>query len=253
MNRTVVLLVFAFTAWSRTHAQGAKAAVTMTLSGRLATVLGESPVRGAAVRLLPIDSTRMSLRMDVDAAAIFVDSSRARFATSDSAGVFVVKNLPVGRYLFQARRIGFEPREGVLNVDAAKPDVFIVMQETSHLLAGMTITEAASDRNTRYLRDRGFSFRQHGSLGGHFLTAADIAHHNWVHTDELLLSEMLKYDPRVDVMIDGIPVRLEEAMNYPTNLIMAAEVYTRMRPLEFGQPGRFGDNRPLVVIWTFRP
>ena len=240
-------------AWSPAHTQAATSASIITLTGRLASADGGSPVRGASIRLLPIDSTRMSVRMDVDAASIFVDSSRARFATSDSTGTFVVKNLPVGRYLFQVRRIGFEASEGVLNLDVATPDVRILMRATSQLLAGMTITEAASDKNTRYLRSMGFTFRQHGSLGGHYLTAADIAHHNWVHTDELLLWEMIKYDPRVDVMIDGIPVQRDEAMSYPANLIMAVEVYRRMRPLEFGGSRQSSERRPLVLIWTFRP
>src|SRR5262245_16585529 len=119
---------------------GAAAQSSARVSGRLTNAIDSAAVRGASIRLVPIDSTRMSQRMDVDAAEIFVDSAHVRFAVSDSLGRFAINDLAVRRYLFQIRRIGFQPREGVLHVDSVT-DVQIAMEPTSKLLAGVTITE----------------------------------------------------------------------------------------------------------------
>jgi hypothetical protein len=198
--------------------------------GRLTSTVDARPVAGAAVRLLPIDSTRMSLRLDVDSAMIFVDSTRVRFATSDSLGVFRITALPTGRYLLQVRRLGYAPREGVLTVGIAPDTLRIPVEPTSTLLAGMTITESSLDANGRYLRSVGFAFRQHGGLGGRYLATTDIRAHNWNRTDEILLWEGLKYNPMLEVRIDGMPVRREEALSYPASLIMAVEVYPDCAP-----------------------
>jgi len=222
------------------------------LTGRLISSVDSQPVRGASIRLLPVDSTRIDPRMDVESAVVFVDSSHARFVTSDSLGAFVVADLAPRRYAFQIKRIGFTPREGVVTVDMPGEHVQIPLDPTSKVLSGMSITETEIDKNGRYLKSVGYTFREHGSLGGHFITAAEIAKRRWVYTDELLLWENLKYyRGPIDVRIDGIGVPRIDAENFPANLIMAVEVYPRGRPLEFDHAGP-PSKQPLVLIWTYR-
>lgn len=111
----------------------------------------------------------------------------------------------------------------------------------------MTITEVSVDRTNEYLKNVGFTFRQHGGLGGHYFSAKDLEAHNWLRVDDPFLWENLKNNSGVEVTIDGMPVPRIAAMSLPVDLIAAVEVYRRIRPIEFSGHGT------LVLIWTYPP
>jgi Carboxypeptidase regulatory-like domain len=223
--------------------------------GRILNQVDSTPVRGAAIHLLHIDSTRAgwSGRAD-DSDVIFVDSTKTRFGATDSSGAFAIRNVAAGRYLLQIRRIGFRPREGVLTVDTLPIRVTLPLEPTVQALAGMTITEAATDRNGAYLKTVGYSFRSRGGLGGRFLTNASMTKERWWTLGEALRGQFIE---RGDLVIDGMPAQWRDAENYPVAQIMAVEIYLSTRPLEFDfatwHTGAFSTRAPLVLVWTFRP
>lgn len=223
--------------------------------GTILNQVDSTAVRGAAIHLLRIDSTRAgwSGRAD-DADLIFVDSTKTRVGATDSTGAFAIREIAAGRYLLQLRRIGFRPREGVLTVDSVPIRVRLDLEPTVQALAAMTITETSTDRNGSYLRNVGYTFRAGGGLGGRFLTNGSMTRERWWTLGEALRSQFIA---RGDLVIDGMPVQFRDAEEYPVNQIAAVEIYPTSRPIEFDfatwHTGQFSTRAPLILVWTFRP
>jgi hypothetical protein len=224
-------------------------------AGRIVNQVDSTPVRGAAVHLLKIDSTRAgwSGRVD-DSDVIYVDSTKTRLGATDSTGAFAIRGVEAGRYLLQIRRIGFSPRQGVLTVDTLPIRVTLPLEPTVQAIAGMTITETTIDRNGRYLRNVGYTFRSGGGLGGRFLTNASMDKERWHTIGEALHAQFIS---RADVVLDGMPIQFMDVIEYPVAQVAAVEIYRTSRPIEFDfatwHTGQFSTRAPLVLIWTFRP
>lgn len=236
-------------------AAAAQAVPGGAFTGRLINQLDSTAVRGAAIHLLRIDSTRTGWSGRTgDADVIYVDSTKTRIGGTDSAGAFAIREVAAGRYLLQIRRIGFHPREGVLTVDSVPIRVTLPLEPAVQSIAGMTITETAVDRNGVYLKNVGFTFRSRGGLGGHFLTNASMSAERWYTLSEALRNQFIT---RGDLVIDGMPAQFRDAENYPVAQIMAVEIYRTSRPIEFDfatwHTGQFSTRAPLILVWTFRP
>jgi hypothetical protein len=223
--------------------------------GRILNQVDSTPVRGAAVHLFWIDSTRAgwSGRVD-DSDVLYVDSTKTRLGATDSTGAFSIHGVAAGRYLLQIRRIGFRPRQGVLTVDTLPIRVTLPLEPTVQAIAGMTITETSIDRNGSYLKNVGYTFRSQGGLGGHFLTNASMDKERWYTIGEALRAQFIS---RADVVLDGMPIQFMDVVEYPVAQVAAVEIYPTSRPIEFDfatwHTGQFSTRAPLVLIWTFRP
>ena len=223
--------------------------------GRILNQVDSTPVHGAAVHLLRIDSTRAgwSGRAD-DSDVIFVDSTKTRIGATDSTGAFAIRGVAAGRYLLQIRRIGYRPRGGVLTVDTVPIRATLPLEPTVQAIAGMTITETAVDRNGSYLKNVGYTFRSRGGLGGRFLTNATMDKERWRTIGEALHAQFID---RGDVVLDGMPIQFMDVIEYPVAQVAAVEIYRTSRPIEFDfatwHTGQFSTRAPLVLIWTFRP
>lgn len=236
-------------------AAAAQAVPGGAFTGRLINQLDSTPVRGAAIHLLRIDSTRAGWTGKTgDADVIYVDSTKTRIGGTDSAGAFAIREVAAGRYLLQIRRIGFRPREGVLTVDSVPIRVTLPLEAAVQSIAGMTITETAVDRNGTYLKNVGFTFRSRGGLGGRFMTNASMSDERWYTLGEALRDQFIT---RGDLVIDGMPAQFRDAENYPVAQIMAVEIYRTTRPIEFDfatwHTGQFSTRAPLILVWSFRP
>jgi hypothetical protein len=229
--------------------------------GRITNSIDSTPVRSADIRLLFVDSARtIHSARGGDSPEIFVDSTRTRIVTSDSAGGFVVRRLAEGKYLLQIRRIGFAPIDGVVSADTGAVGGIFTMQPTSRLLSKVVIQEMSVDRLQAKLDRVGYVDRTHSGLSGTFIDRAEILRLRRDRLDDLL-SRYGIYSG--DVILDHMPLDFDDVRSYPADLVAGIEIYRHGRPIEFNMtrsgPGALGaggqqaGSRPLVVVWTFIP
>jgi hypothetical protein len=228
--------------------------------GRLLNSIDSTPVRSADLRLFFVDSARQVKGRAGDSLEVFVDTVRSRVASTDSSGVFAVRRLVAGRYIFQVRRIGFQPVQGALYVDSGAVEAIIRLEPTSVLLAKVEIKEMSVERVTQKLFRTGFSSRQHSGSSGTFIDRAEVLKRNRQTVAELLEGYGV-HDG--DIVMDRIPMDFESLRTYPADLVLGIEIYRHGRPVEFNgtrnvptmlsRGGLSASMAPLTVIWTFIP
>jgi hypothetical protein len=118
-----------------------------SLSGRVLTDSAELPIRGAEI-LIP------QLRLTV---------------LSDSAGSFLLGNIPSGRQLVMVRRVGFQPVSQPFMFGAgAKVEADFLLLKSAQTLPRVNVTGKSTSP-----RLMAFELRREQGLG-HFLTTADL-------------------------------------------------------------------------------
>lgn len=229
--------------------------------GRVISSVGDAPVRAADLRLMRVDSTRtVRLRQGTETVDIFVDTTRSRAGVSDSTGAFAVRRLAAGRYMLYIRRIGFQPLEGVLVVDSNAVGGTFVMQEVSHLLATVHVTETAVDRVKQRLDRVGFLGRSRSEGSGTFVDRSEILRRQPQTVADILATYGI-HDG--DFELDRMPVDYDFLRDYPADLVLGLEIYRHGRPIEFNMtrrganmfsPGGLANaSQVLVLIWTYIP
>src|SRR3954466_15752931 len=120
--------------------------------GFLKSTIDSVPIRLADVRLFYIDSTKeITGPLGVKMLDTFVDTIRSRIAASDSSGYFAIWRLLPGRYLMNARRIGFNPVEAFVTVDSETVLHDFALQPIVAMLNKIEIHEASTTSLTRRL------------------------------------------------------------------------------------------------------
>jgi hypothetical protein len=181
--------------------------------------------------------------------------------TADSAGRFRITNLPTGRFVLIARRIGFQP--GVSAIDIAERDTLwlaFTLDAAAQELAAVVVTE-------RTLSWKLEQFKQRRKLGfGQFFTRADIDKINPIQVVDILRRAMAvrissggqtalsaRYGCIMPVYLDGIPVP-EVRLDYlpPPNEMAAVEVYAgaATMPVWLPTPAGSGKSCGAILFWT---
>jgi len=182
--------------------------------------------------------------------------------TADSAGRFRITNVPAGRFVLIARRIGFEP--GISAVDVAERDTLwlsFTLDPAVRELPTMVVTE-------RTLSARLTEFDQRRKLGfGQFFTRDDIDKINPIQVVDILRratsvrispggqnAMSARYGCPMSIYLDGVPVggiRLDYLP--PPNEIAAIEVYAGAATTPAWVPkGPFGMDQSCgaILFWT---
>ena len=208
-----------------------------------------------------VDSSRtIRPRQGAETVDIFVDTARSRVGVSDSTGAFAIRRLAAGRYMLYIRRIGFQPLEGVLNVDSTAVGGTFVMQELSHLLATVVVTETAVDRVKQRLDRVGFLGRSRSGARAPFVDRKEILRRQPQTVADILATYGI-HDG--DFELDRMPVDYDFLLSYPADLVLGVEIYRHGRPIEFNMTrrrrqhvsggGQATASQVLVLIWTYIP
>jgi hypothetical protein len=221
------------------------------------------PVYSVDVRLYFIDSSGTN-RAAPGVPDVFIDTLRSRIAVSDSIGYFTFWHLATGRYLMQARRIGFNPIEAVVTVDSetilhdfgVEPLVPMLAKVEVHAISHAEARlEARLDRvgfTSRY------KFRDCSCV---FVRRVDIERRQPQTLREILQTYGVHQE--AEFQIDKMPVDYQDIEDYPADLIAGVEIYRHNRPIEYDATrrgptllsagGQANLMRPLVIIWTWIP
>lgn len=257
MTRVVLLAAVACLVGPRplvAQARDSIKAPTGAFIGRIISSIDSAPAQSVEVRLLFVDSSRTvtSGSGDLD---VFLDSTRTRIGVSDSTGVFAIRMLAAGHYLFRLRRIGYQPMDGVLSVGDDTVRAKIVMEVASVMLAKVQISESSVDRVKQQLDRRGFTSRSHLGISATFLNRKEILRRNRNYLGDILSAYGVHNG---DVVIDRMPLTFDDVRDFPAELVIGIEIYRHNRPAEFGGTMAAGSvmrtgglRPPLVVVWTF--
>jgi Carboxypeptidase regulatory-like domain/TonB-dependent Receptor Plug Domain len=124
--------------------------------------------------------TDTSLR-PLEGTAITIVGTSLRVVTGEN-GHFQFLALPAGRYNLFLQRLGYRPLIVAAEVRASDTiRVYYALANATQVLAGVNVTA-----NTRTLRMAEFDQRRTTSVGGQFLTAAEIDKRNTVFATELV-------------------------------------------------------------------
>jgi hypothetical protein len=234
---------------------------TAAFVGRMISELDSTPVRGADIRLVFLDSVKqIKNRNGRDSLEVFADSARMRVTATDSTGAFAMWRLPAGRYLLHVRRLGYEPLQGALVVDSGTVSATMALRVVSKLLAKVVVTETSVDKVKERLDRYGFIQRSHLGIAATFVERPEILRLKRQNIGELLATYGI-YD--ANIMLDRMPFEYEFVRDYPAELVIGMEIYRHSRPTEFNGTrsgptmmsagGLAASMRPLVVIWTYIP
>src|SRR5689334_22491426 len=170
--------------------------------------------------------------------------------TADSLGRFRITNVPAGRFVLIARRIGFQP--GISPIDVTANDTLwlsFTLDPAAHELPTMVVTE-------RTLSAKLMEFNQRRKLGfGQFFTRDDIDKINPLQVVDIVRratavrigpsgqnAGSARYKCPMSIYLDGIPlgnIRLDYLP--PPNDIAAVEVYAGASTVPVWLPrGPFG-------------
>jgi len=232
--------------------------------GVLKSTIDSVPVHLADVRLFFIDSTReINEPLGMKSIETFVDTTRSRIAVSDSTGYFAVWRLAPGRYLMQARRIGFNPIEAFVRLDSETLWQDFRMEPIASILNKVEIHDVSTTRISKRLERVGFLQRKkfNGSSGT-FLAPGDFEKYR-PQTLRDILSRQGIYERNAEIRFDRMPLDWMDVQDYPAELIAGVEIYRHGRPVDFNMTRR-GPNllsaggaafasKYLVVIWTYIP
>jgi hypothetical protein len=264
--RPFALLLLATTSAAAVAQTDSARVRTAAFRGRVVNQIDSSLVRGADVRLYYIDSgVVVKTKSGVDSLDIFIDSTRSRFAATDSLGTFMIRRIEPGRYMLHVRRIGFAPIEAGMLIDTAVVEGTLRMEPTSQLLAKVKIIESTVDVVKQKLERVGFTTRSNMGLSADFIGRADI-----IKQRPMMIADALRARGvyQADVVLDRMPADFDDLKIYPADLVLGIEIYRHGRPSEFNgtrspvdqalaKPPSGGPppipNRPLVVVWTFIP
>ena len=232
---------------------------TAALLGRMVSSLDRGPVRSAEIRLVFVDSVRPFRNRDgSDSLEVFADSNRRRVAVTDSTGAFAIRRLAAGRYVFQVRRIGYQPLEGAVVVDTGTVRATLVLLVVSQMLAEVVVTETAIDKVKERLDRVGFVERSRLGVSATFVRRAEILRRRPQTVGDILSA----YGIRAGTfMLDRMEFDYESIRDYPAELVIGVEIYRHSRPVEFNMTrrgpmslspgGHAASMQPLVLIWTF--
>jgi hypothetical protein len=242
-------------------AQRADSAQRAPFKGTVASIRTTQPVPMADVRLMWIDSVHTDPAHPEVPGEIFVDTTRSRVAMTDSSGSFTVRNLDPGHYIINVRRLGFSPFEGMLTMDTRPVEMELALEQVMAFLPPIRITESAINKVTQRLDRVGFTSRSHMGHAARFFTRRDI-----LDTHAITLQQLLAHMgvSRGDTfLLDRIPMEWGDLVDYPMDLIVGVEVYSRSLPVEFSmtRSGRrsFSQspaaplNSKTVILWTYIP
>ena len=182
-------------------------------------------VKSVDVRLYFIDSTQI-VRDSSGANAIeaFVDTLRSRLAVSDSVGYFTFWRLAPGKYLMQARRIGFRAAEAFVTVDSETIMLDFRMDPIAALLNKVDIVDVATVGVAKRLERVGFNWRRKSNgEGGTFITPADIQKRKAITLADMLSAYGLH--DRADYRLDRMPLEYSDIQDYPAELVAGIEIY----------------------------
>jgi hypothetical protein len=175
---------------------------------------------------------------------------------SDASGAFAIRELRPGAYLFDVRRIGFEPLHGAVSVDTATLSATIYLNVVSRVLAKVVVTETSIDRAKEKLKREGFEDRSHLGLAAEFIGRSEILKRRPQKLEDIMAVYGIDYGV---FRLDRQLVEYQWIKDYPADLIIGVEIYRHSRPQEFnatrgGPTAMTGhDEGPLVLIWTFIP
>jgi len=238
--------------------------------GRVRADVDSGPVRSADIRLMFVDSARAIRGADgkTNGYELFPDSTRTRYAATDSSGAFAIRALGAGRYIVNVRRIGFEPLQAIVPIDSEPIRTTFEMHQVSQRLAKVVITENASDRVSQILTQDGFSWRSKAEPSGRFIQRADIVRYEGRTVAELLDAFGIRETDPVQYHLNFMPTDYDQLRSYPADLVLGVEIYRHTRPIEFnatrpnevssgfGSTGQSLTNgrqaNALVIIWTYR-
>ena len=263
IHSVLALVALAHTATDALTAQQPDSlpAARASFMGRVVSSVDSSGVRAADMRLIFVDSSKVTRgRRGEESLELFTDSSRSRIGITDSLGSFAIRRLEPGQYMLQIRRIGYQPIEGVLNIDTTEVLSDFIMLQTSKTLATITVTERAGDRVKERLDRVGFLDRKRFRSSGIFVDRAEILKRK-PHTVRDILARYGIYDGHF--LVDRMPSDFETIRDYPAELVIGIEIHRRVRPTEFNmtraapsimtRAGNMDAMKPLVVIWTYIP
>ena len=252
------------------HAQTPAAAPSGALIGRIRADVDSGPVRGADIRIMFVDSARVvrGTKGQSDGFELFPDSTRTRYAASDSTGAFALRAVPAGRYILNVRRLGFEPLQAIVAIDSAPIRTTFDMHQVSQRLAKVVITENAVDRAATILTQDGFTWRSKAEPMGQFMKRPEILRYQGRTVPEMLESRGIRDTDPVEFQLNFMQVDWDFLRNYPADLVLGVEIYRHSRPIEyngtrpnsvasgFGSTGRSltggRQANALVIIWTYR-
>ena len=182
--------------------------------------------------------------------------------TADSAGRFRITNVPAGRFVLIARRIGFQP--GISAIDVGESDT---------LWLSFTLDPAALELPTMVVTERTLSarlteFNERRKLGlGQFFTRDDIDKINPIQVVDILRratsvrispggqnAGSARYNCPMSIYLDGVAlggIRLDYLP--PPNEIAAVEVYAGAATTPVWLPkGPFGMDLSCgaILFWT---
>ena len=229
--------------------------------GRVVSSVDSNGVRAADMRLIYVDSSKVTRgRRGEESLELFTDSSRSRVGITDSLGSFAIRRLAPGQYMLQIRRLGYQPIEGVLNVDTTEVLSDFIMLQTSKTLATIMVSERAGDRVKDQLDRVGFANRRRFRTSGTFIERAEILKRKPFTVRDILDRYGIYHG---NFMIDRMPVDYEFLRDYPAELVIGVEIHRRVRPTEFNMTrsappilsrgGLTASMEPLVLIWTYIP
>lgn len=182
--------------------------------------------------------------------------------TADSGGRFRITNVPAGRFVLIARRIGFQP--GISTIDVADSDTLwlsFTLDPAAQELPTMVVTERTLSAKLREFNDR----RRAGF--GQFFTRSDLDNINPVGIADILRRATAvrlspggqnalsaRYGCPMPIYLDGVPVgaiRLDFLP--PPNEIAAIEVYAGAATVPVWLPrGPRGETESCgaILFWT---
>lgn len=195
------------------------------------------PIDGVQVRVTPTDQTTQT----------------------DSAGRFAIAGVSAEAIGLEFKRIGYEPR---LDTLAAYPNVTVELDITLSAQPIELEPMIVVMRNP-FLEASGF-YRRAKARRGHQFTRADIERRRPVDLERFLQGQIPSVrvrrgrfgtvlvstrgrDCRLDVWVDGLPLRGFDINTYPPDEVEAIEVYTGI-----SAPAEYFTNCGVVLLWTRR-
>jgi len=230
-------------------------------AGRIINSLDSTGVSSADIRLVFVDSAKVIPGPGGrDSLLVFADTAKTRVGATDSTGAFTIRRLPEGRYLFDIRRIGYEPLHGAVVVDSTVVRATLAMPVASRLLAKVVITESSVDKVKQRLEQKGFIDRSHLGIAGTFVDRAEILRRRPQTLEDVLGWYGIHGGT---ITLDNMPIDYEGVRDYPADLVIGVEIYRHSRPTQFNGTrrgpnimspgGQAASMEPLVLVWTFIP
>lgn len=233
-----------------------RAAVAILVSSGFAAAQDPAP-RSRTVILGTVADTNL---FPIPNADVSIGGSNVR-VTADSAGRFRITNVPAGRFVLIARRIGFAPGVSTIDVDRDTMWLAFTLEPAARELDAVVITERTLSRKLTEFNER----RKAGS--GQYFTRSDIDNINPIAiVDILRRATAVRISPGgqnalsarwgcpMGIYLDGVPlggIRLDYLP--PPNDIAAVEIYAAGATVPGGLPrGPYGaeNNCGAVLFWT---